>query len=75
MRKADYRTSGSLLKTWVFSAIEMEATGASWTVKEYGLFDILTRYYFENRLKWEQGQKKGGQLSYLQQSRQVMIVI
>lgn len=53
----------------------MEATGASWTDKEYGLFDILTQCYFENRLQWEQGQKKGGQLSYHRQPRKVMIVI
>lgn len=42
MREADYRTSGSLLKTWGFFAIEMEATGVSWKDKEHGLFDILT---------------------------------
>lgn len=61
-----YRACGSLLKTWAFSAIEMEATGLSWTDKEHGLIDILTQCCVENGLKWEQGQKKGGQLSYHQ---------
>ena len=53
-------------KTWTFSAIEMEAIGTSQANKEYNLIDILTQCCVENRLKQEQGQKKGIQSSYHQ---------